>query len=449
MHIGTNPETLSEAARGECLARALDQLDEAWMLRTLADAVDIPSPTGEEKAAAEYFASVMREARLEAQLQPFDERSANVVGRLGDRGGPSVLIFAPLDSATSGVPDEEVPWVGPELPAEHRPVARVDGDTVIGLGANNSKAHIVAAIAAARAIKKADVPLTGRIMLGFGAGGAPTNGRPSLDRRNIGLGVGCEYMLQQGVHADFAIVTKPGFTVQSEETGLCWFRIRIHGVQSYAGRKHLVPGHNPILHAARVIPLLEKWLDQYSDRHAGGEVRPQGVIGAIQGGWPNKPAFTPAACDIYVDVRISPRARPMQVWRELCEALGRIGRELDDEDLDMDCELIAAVTGPPTSPDNWIIESCVRAWTAEEHRPHQPMTNTSGQTEAVILRRHGIPTARIGLPPEVLPNGDHTMGRASSSAMLKLASVLLRTMIDTCTRSLDEVGLARQGEQER
>jgi acetylornithine deacetylase/succinyl-diaminopimelate desuccinylase-like protein len=351
------------------------------------------------------------------------------------------MLFAPLDSATTGVAEEEVPWIGPELPAEHRPQARVEGSTVGGLAASNSKGHIVAGIAAAAAIARAGVPLNGRIVLAFGAGGAPTHKRPALDRANVGLGAGCEFLLQQGVRADFAIVTKPGFTVQWEEPGLCWFRIRIHGVQSYAGRKHLVPDANPILRAGAIIPALERWLQDYARRHTRGLVAPQGVIGAIQGGWTHKPAFTPAACDLYVDLRIAPDTTPMQAWRELAAGLRAIRRDLGPGAPAIDCEMVAAVEGPATAPDAWIVGSCTRAWERVEQRAHAPDTATSGQTEAVILRRHGIPTARIGLPTHVLSNGEHTMGVATAEGMHKLARVLLHTLVDTCTRSLSEVGL--------
>lgn len=442
---GTALLHLPDRAREELAAHAAKLLDEDWMLQTLAQAVNIASPTGEERACAEYFADVMREVGLKARVQPIDALSANAIGELGDGDGPSVLIFAPLDSATTGVEAEEIPWIGPALPPEHCPIARVEGRTVSGLAANNSKAHIVASIAAAAAMQKAGVPLSGRVVLGFGAGGAPSHKRPALERWDVGLGVGCEHMLRQGVHADFAIVTKPGFAVQWEEVGVCWFRIRIHGVQSYAGRKHLVPDNNPILRAAKIIPLLEQWFGEYARRHTDGLVAPQGVIGAIQGGWTHKPAFTPAACDLYADLRISPRTTPMQAWRELCKALADIKARLGDATLDLDCEMIAAVEGPATPEDNWIIQSGIRAWEAVENRKHEPIRETSGQTEAVILRRHGIPTARIGLPPEILPNGEHTMGIAGTAGMRKLSTVLLRMLIDTCTRGMPEVGLAHGG----
>lgn len=443
IHLGPDGpvRSLDDAERARCIASAAALLDPQWMLRALVDAVNVWSPTGEERRIAEHFAALMRDAGLQAEVQPMDAQSANAIGGVGAHDGPSVMLFAPLDSATTGVPEEEVPWIGPELPPEHRPQARVEGTVVGGLAANNSKAHIVAAIAAASAVARAAIPLSGRIVLAFGAGGAPTGKRPALARANVGLGVGCEYLLQQGVRADFAIVTKPGFTVQWEEPGLCWFRIRIHGTQSYAGRKHLVPDDNPILRAGAMIPLLERWLHDYTQRHTRGLVAPQGVIGAIQGGWTHKPAFTPAACDLYVDLRMTPDTTPMQAWRELSAGLRAIRSQLGPHAPAIDCEMVAAVEGPATAPDAWIVRSCTRAWEAVEQRPHVPASRTSGQTEAVILRRHGIPTARIGLPAQVLPNGEHTMGVASAEDMHKLARVLLHTMVDTCTRSLAEVGL--------
>jgi succinyl-diaminopimelate desuccinylase len=436
-HIG-----LGDRQREEAVARAAALLDEDWMLNALAGAVDTWSPTGEERLAAEYFTCLMNEAGVPARVQPIDALSANAIGTLGDGDGPSVMLFAPLDSASSGREEEEVPWIGPELPPEHRPTARVEGNTVGGLAANNSKAHIVACIAAAAALKQAGVPLTGRVVLAFAAGGAPTHKRPSLERWNVGLGAGCEFLLQQGVRTDFAIVAKPGYAVQWEEPGLCWFRIRIHGVQSYAGRKHLVPDRNPILRAARMIAPLEQWLGEYARRHTSGLIAPQGVIGAIEGGWTYRPAFTPAACDIHVDLRITPRMTPMQAWRELTDGLREIQASLGGAALRVDCEMVAAVEGPATAPDAWIVQSCTRGWEAVEARKHEPMTNTSGQTEGVILRRHGIPTARLGLPAQLLPNGEHTMGIASTEDMRKLAHVLLHTLVDTCTRALAEVGLA-------
>jgi acetylornithine deacetylase/succinyl-diaminopimelate desuccinylase-like protein len=325
------------------------------------------------------------------------------------------------------------------------PHAVVEGDRVIGLSADNPKAHIVALIAATAAIAKARISLTGRVQLAFGAGGAPSNKRPGLSRFNVGHGTGCEFLLQQGIRGDFAVIAKPGYAVAWEEVGLTWFRVRVHGTQAYVGRRHVLVDDNPIVHAAKVIQSLEAWFREYGDRHTSGLCQPQGAIGAIEGGWKYKPAFTPAACDIYVDLRITPRCSPQQAWRELQAHLD----SLRATGLRVDCEMILAIPGQTTEPSNWIIRSCIAAWEATERRKHEPLSRTSGQTEAAILRRHGIPTARFGLPsimsPELLQDGadrpKHTMGTVNATSIRKYSECLIRVIVDTCTRSLAEVGL--------
>lgn len=432
---------LDERERERYAARMAGLFERDWMLQQLARIVDIPSPTGEERALAEHLVQLMRELGLKAWLQPIDALSANAIGELGDGDGPSVMLFAPLDSAFSGIESEEVPWSGPALRPDQRPVARIEGDGVTGLSADNPKAHIISILSAAAALRKAELPLTGRVVLAFGAGGAPSNKRPPLVRWNVGHGSGCEFLLQQGVRADYAIVTKPGYAVQWEEVGVCWFRVRVHGVQTYVGRKHVLAEDNAIAKAAALVPLLEEWFREYSARHTDGLVAPQAAVGAIEGGWTYKPAFPPAACDLYIDMRVSPRSTPMEVWRELNSALRSIRDGLGG-DLVIDSKLIAAVEGPATAETSWIVQACTRAWEAVEGRKHEPLKLTSGQTEAVILRRHGIPTARVGLPAAMTPGGErikHSMGVTKVGGMLKLAEVLARALIDTCTRNLEEV----------
>jgi succinyl-diaminopimelate desuccinylase len=126
---------LSDAQRHEFAGKAIALLDGAWMLETLAASVNIASPTGEERAFAEFLVETMRQQGLRARLQPIDAHSANAIAEFGDGSGPSVMLFAPLDSAISGIEAEEVPWVGPELRPDQRPIARIEGNSVIGLSA--------------------------------------------------------------------------------------------------------------------------------------------------------------------------------------------------------------------------------------------------------------------------------------------------------------------------
>jgi acetylornithine deacetylase/succinyl-diaminopimelate desuccinylase-like protein len=440
--VETVAAPLSSAQRAMVDA-AVSALDDGWMTRTLAGLVDIPSPFGEERAIAEHIAGVMVDCGLAARVQDIDPQSANAVGTLGSGDGPRLLIFAPLDSPFTGRAEDEAPWVGDELPPHMIARAIVRDGTVTGLSADNPKAHITCGLAAVRALAQAGARLRGNVTLAYAAGGAPANPRPGEARKRVGHGAGCEFMLNQGVRGDFAIITKPGYAVAWEEVGLTWFRVRVRGVQTYVGRRHFLAYRNPIVEAAHVVTGLEAWFQDYAARHTDGLVAPQGAVGAIQGGWTYKPSMIPAACDLYVDLRISPRTTPEEARRELEAALAAI--KARHPGLEADCEMLLAIPGAGTDPRNWIIQSCIRGWEAVEGRRHQPFLATSGQTEAVILRRAGIPTARMGLPAAMTAGPDrpkHTMGVVEVAAMRRFARCLIYAIVDTCTRSLAEVGLA-------
>jgi acetylornithine deacetylase/succinyl-diaminopimelate desuccinylase-like protein len=426
--------------------RAWSQIDEEALGRLVLQMTDIPSPTGEERRLAQFMVSHMEMAGLSAIYQPIDADQGNAIGRIhGDQGGPELLLYAPIDTAFDGIEETDCPGVGPRLEPHMRPQGKLENGCVIGLGAENPKGYAACLVMAAEAVRRAEVPLKGTVIVGLGAGGMPTNKRASLARFNAGQGTGCEFMLQQGVRGDFAIIAKPGYAVAWEEVGLCWFKVKIIGVLGYVGTRHFLKYKNPIVDAARVISALESWFPEYTKRNTSGLVAPQGSMGAIEAGWPHKPAFIPAACNLYVDLRISPRTDPMDAKHQLEEAIARILRS--NPDLDINCEMVLAIPGGSTDPNNWIIQSCIRAWEWVEGKKHQPIAGTSGATDANILRGWGIPTARLGMPPlQHLGAEDlgYMMGVSSVSCMKQLTKCLIYTIIDTCTRTRQEVGLSKQ-----
>ena len=177
-NLGSSPHR--DRVRGDEMRAPDDDLN----IARLAEIIGIPSPTGEEAKLAAHLCTLMQEDGLEAFVQPIDGSSANVVGTLGDGLGPSVLLFAPIDSAFSGRPEEELPWVGPAMRPDLLPRAIIDGDHVTGLSAENPKGHIVALLGAVRALARARVPLAGRAKIGFAAGGAPSNRRSDPQGRH-------------------------------------------------------------------------------------------------------------------------------------------------------------------------------------------------------------------------------------------------------------------------
>lgn len=450
--------TGAETARLDVVPRALPEIEQEAIdaaeaqvrpddLRALVtDLVNIASPTGEEGPLARYVTDALNSSGIEGRYQPIDRQQANAIGRVrGTGNGASVLLYAPIDTVTTGNTEEDCPGVGDELRSDMRPQAADQGPWVVGLGASNPKGHAACVIAAAQAIKAAGVRLRGDLLVGLGAGGMPTNKRDSaaIDRYNTGQGSGCSFMLEQGVQADFAVIAKPGWAVAWEEAGLCWFRVRVHGLFSYVGARRRIPYRNPIVEAAKVIPDLEEWAAEYAARNTSGLVAPQAQIGAIDGGWVRMPSFTSAACDLWLDVRISPRTPPVEVQRQFGEALAAIERR--HPGLRLSSQLEVSIPGTSTPPGNWIVQSAARALEAVEGGPQQSITETSGATDANILRNRGLATARVGMPKVADVHGaevDFSLGMNAVDVtdMVKLTRLLVRTAIETCSQPAPRAG---------
>jgi acetylornithine deacetylase/succinyl-diaminopimelate desuccinylase-like protein len=422
--------------------QAWDQIDDNELGELNRMMASIASPTGEERQLAEAMVDVMNQSGIDAFYQPMDDQQGNAIGRiLGTGYGADLLLYAPLDTAFSTVEEEECPWVGDKLPVNMTSDAYIQNGDVIGMGAENPKGYAAAVVAAAKVIKSAGIPLKGSLLVGLGAGGMPTNRRPSSRKFDAGQGAGCAFMLEQGVRGDFAIIAKPGWSVAWEEVGLCWFKVVVRGDLNYTGVRHVLTGRNPIVHAARAIGFLEEWFTQYTERNTSGLVAPQGSINAIMAGWQHKPAFVPAACHFFVDLRISPRVSPMDAKRQFGDAIEQLVKA--NPELSVEWEMVLSIPGTFTDPRNWIIQSCIRAWEYVENKTHVPRTRTSGATDANILRSRGIPTARVGMPrPASASAGQRarfSMETSNVAGMRQLSKCLIYAIIDTCTRERAEI----------
>lgn len=404
-----------------------DRLREA--ARTVAA---IPSPTGREAPLARLLASRLSAAGFDARAQHLDEFQANAVGRLrGSGGGEDLMLYAPIDTLTTGQSELDVPWIGPELRPDMLAEARDEGPFVSGLGASNPKGHAACILVLAEALGRIRPELTGDVVVAFGAGGMPTNaveapGYPA--RANTGHGVGCSFLLERGWHTDHAVIAKPGDFVAHEEVGLCWFEITVPGIHTYAGSRHRLPYRNPIVTAAEVVTRLERWLAGYPARHRTGTAAPQGVIGSIAGGWERMLAVTPAACRIRLDLRVAPGTKPLAVKRELAAFLAQLDAELE-------LELVLAIPGTHTPPGSPIVRTAIEAWERTSGKPHEPVPDNSGATDANILRARGIPTVRVGMPKVTSDEFDVDFSRGMNTvdvrAMRRLGEVLARTTLST------------------
>ena len=418
------------------VARVMTHVTRDLLLDAVCGIVDTPSPTGAEADAAAWIAQQLARSGVASQVQHLDDLQANCVGTLhGLPGGPTTLLYAPLDTFTVGTSEHDVPWAGPELRADLQPRAIVHGDLVQGLGAGNPKGHAACVLVALAALARSGVELPGDVVAGFGAGGMPSfavDGVGVPGRRNTGHGVGAAFLLERGFSTDYAVIAKPGWCVSHEEVGLVWLDVLVPGIHTYVGSRHRLPYRNAVALAGEVAGHLEAWLEDYSARHQHGTMRPQGVVSSVIGGFERLAASTPALVRLRLDVRLTTEQTPAGVTREVAAEVRRLGERLGAE---LSVSQVAAIPATHTSPASPIVRAAVTAWEAVTGARHEPIRENSGATDANILRMRGVPTARVGMPKVTAgPDGgpvDFSLGMnlVDVQEMHRLVEVLVRTVL--------------------
>src|SRR5579863_1334873 len=425
-------------------ADACARIDLERLKRLLLELINIHSPTGAERRASEFIADYMHSRLGRAFYQPVNEETGNALGEIrGSGGGATLLLYAPIDTHLEADPSTDVPWVGPVLRADMLPKAYAEGDLVFGLGAANPKCMVATLTEIAVALHEAKVPLIGDLQIGFAGGGMPVN---VSSRRNYGMSDGVFHLLTRGVAPDFAIIMKPVWRVYAEEPGMCWFKVSVRGTLGYAGIPRGMPGYrSSIIPAAAIIQEIEAWIPEYTQRNTSGEIAPEGKISAVRAGWPERPAFPAATTEIYLDLRCNPRTTPAEVKAQFADALRAIRARHPETDLDW--EMFGASPGGATDVSNWIIQSTRRGWERVQGRAHGDPPKLGGQTDGALIRRLGIPCARIGFPwpprncPDEFREGLGGMGVASIPDLVKSARAILYAVIDTLTRPRADLGL--------
>lgn len=418
----------------DLVAVVLEELTGERLLTAARSMVDIASPTGAERPLAEWIASELATTGLNAEVQGIDASQANAVATLPGAYGPSLLLYAPVDTFTTGDPALDIPGAAacwrPDLAAR----AVVHGEIVEGLGAGNPKGHAAVVMAVLQAFHASGVTPPGDVVGGFGAGGMPSfavEGAGTQGRANTGHGVGAAFLLERGYTTDYAVIAKPGWTVLHEEVGLVWIDVTVHGVHTYAGSRHRLPYDNAVASAGRVAVALEQWLDEYPRRHRYATMAPQGIVSSINGGIERLGASTPATVRLRLDLRITTQQTPASVLREVRHMLAGVS---DDLGIVVTAHQSAAVPASHTPPESPVVRAAVNAFESVSGGPHVPVLDNSGATDANILRMRGVPTARVGMPKvAAMPDGseiDFTRGMnlVDLREMRRLAEILIRTV---------------------
>lgn len=415
------------------VAAVLGHVSRDRLLGAVAGVVDIASPTGGEGVLARWLVDRMGTAGLRTVEQRIDEQQSNAVGVLAGGKGPSVLLYAPIDTFTTGDPAYDVPGAAALLTPDMLPRATVHGDLVEGLGAGNPKGHAACVLVAVEALAAAGVELAGDVVAGFGAGGMPAFAHDDrAGRSNTGHGVGATFLVERGFTTDHAVIAKPGWQVSHEEVGLVWLDVVVPGIHTYVGSRHRLPYRNAVALAGEVAIRLERWFEEYAERHETGTLRPQGIVSSVRGGLDHLAAATPAEVRLRLDVRLTPEQTPATVTRAVRSFLDGVGRELDTS---LTVTQVAGVPASRTAPGADVVRATIAAWEAVAGETHRPATGNSGATDANILRLRGLPTARVGMPKVAVgPDGrppDFTRGMnlVDLREARRLVEVLVRTVL--------------------
>jgi acetylornithine deacetylase/succinyl-diaminopimelate desuccinylase-like protein len=387
----------------ETLKKIWSKVDEKELIDLAMALVDTHSPTGTEEEVARLCVDWLNDRDIPAFYQEVEPGRGNVVGTLkGSGGGPVLMYNCHLDTALSGDPTDTM-FAGPLKP-EWLSQARRKGKYIYGSGIFNDKGPFACVLAAAHAVKKSRVKLKGDIVL---TGVCGEIGRAPVDQyqgaAHRGKGIGMRYMLTHGVVADYAIVAEPSrFGITTTQAGATFIKITCQGDPMYAPfvehPENLMESTNAVVRMGNLIAPIEAWARRYQKEHTYkfkyGTVIPKVNIGAIQGGAPFKPNFSPAVCTMYLEAFTPPGLRPLDVLREVEEVIKQSGVEAE-------AELFLSVHGyesPNADGLVRVMRDAQKAVRGKAPGTIQPQL-TSTYADLTILVEMGIPSIKCGPAP--------------------------------------------------
>jgi acetylornithine deacetylase/succinyl-diaminopimelate desuccinylase-like protein len=307
----------------------LAAIDEDRVVDLTCRLIDVPSPTGDELACAEVLADYLDTFGIAVELQRFGERRANVVARVGTGdGGARPMLCGHLDTTGTGDLRLDYSGYGP-LRAEDVARAELRDGMISGLGAFNQKGGLAAAAEALVVLATSSTPVRGEVLLGAlagetGKGEVRGAQRDYLGPAFAGGGVGATWLLDHLDRLpDAVVITGPsGCQVVNAQPGYLMVKLTVLGRSVYQASK--VPAFDEVSGidlASRVVSAIGAWEPRYRDAHklacGMGTLYPNVTVGAIEGGWPYKPAQAPGACNLYIDLRVPPGLDPSIATREL------------------------------------------------------------------------------------------------------------------------------------
>lgn len=331
-------EILEEYRKKVC-----DAIDADELCNLILELCNIKSPYLFEKEAGQYVYDWMKKEGFDPRKVGMEDRF-NVVGTLkGDGSGKNILFSSHLDTGGPRDRDDDL-WMcakdNIDNPYWH--TASIKDGRFFGQGVDNDKGPMACFLIAAKAIKKAGVPLKGDIYLTACPG--EMGQEPVSEYQGaqyISKDIGAEYMMiHGGIMADFGVSAEgTDFGVSWVEAGKAFFKITVHGESMYTPvmrtSEQLLTHKNPIMKTGPLLEKLNEYALSYEKKYTvhtkGGTVIPKMQVGAIRGGLPYFIIGGTEVCELYLDCRITPGMKPKVIYSDLKKILSDLGITADVE----------------------------------------------------------------------------------------------------------------------
>jgi acetylornithine deacetylase/succinyl-diaminopimelate desuccinylase-like protein len=415
--------------------KVLAKIDRDELAQLGCDLTTIPSPTGQEKAISEFILNWFEANGIKAVRQDVEFDRPNAVGVVkGDGTGLSLGFNGHMDTSFTGTEEDRRMVAAMEPDAELS--GRIVGNRVQGLGISNMKGGVAAFMLAGKALKKSGVKLKGDVILAAVVGEiSRTPIGPWQTREYRGEGAGTRHLLTHGMHSDYAVCCDGSdMNIVWTQNGVVQVKIQTFGKAEAAWgsnrQTHPMEKMNAIVKMTGLIDAIERWGTEFEAKYVytspTGPLYPKVNIGAIEGGAPYRPNYFPGVCAIYVDIRMPPQVRPVQIQYELEKTLNATG-------LDYQMDIYKSLLGHEGQNIEPLVKSAEEAYEYlfKEKIKHEAPERASIWTDTNVYNELGIPAIKIG------PRGRRIGPRNEEieiDTMLKAAKLYALIALDICTR---------------
>ena len=420
----------------EAAEKVLQYIDRDELAQLGCNLTSIPSPTGQEKAIGEFILNWFDANDIKAVRQDVEFDRPNAVGVVrGDGTGLSLGSNGHTDTSFTGTEEDRrmVAIMEPESELK----GKIVNGKVQGLGISNMKGGVAAFMMAGKALKKSGVKLKGDVILAAVVGEiSRTPIGPWQTKEYRGEGAGTRHLLTHGMHSDYAVCADGSdMNIVWTQNGVVQVKIQTFGKAEAAWgsnrETHPMMKMNAIVRMTKIIEAVERWGTEFEAKYVynspTGPLYPKVNIGGIEGGAPYRPNYFPGVCAIYVDIRMPPQVRPVQIQHELEKTLNATG-------LDYQLDIYKTLLGYEGKNVELLVKSAEEVYQhlfGQKIKPEAP-DRASIWTDTNVYNELGIPAIKIG------PRGRRIGPRNEEieiNTMVNAAKLYALIALDICSRA--------------